>query len=1069
MKGKIKRLTSLCLVAILTTASLSISIPTVKAASVEVNVNFSLVADYPLVKNKVSPFNSGYVGEERWLRDMYLADELNINSFRYETGWGMGEGVDALNNNFAYRHELGAPQIFGSVDNLQYNFSIMDHITDALNLGGMNPMYIHGYSPQVLQSGDSFTSKPNNMNAWKQVNKAFAQHWKDTGRNVGFYEIWNEPDLVPIFFTGSKEDYFEIYQYGAQGVKEGDSDAKVGGPVLAFTSDWTPDFLNYVSQNNLPLDFLSFHKFGFPQDTVPVYRNYLDGAFFTTELILSEYNSYQPGVQYPDFHQDGAVDTNKAAYMLLHDFNYFMQQPDLTKVYWAQFNDPEVFGDTADRCGMINNDGRRKAVFNAYKIYGDMPVDRKQLTISDSAIEGMASADSHKAAVVLWNMFETDKSVDVSLDGIPFSQGTLKVQRIDTQNANYNVNPQSENLQVTESRTNISTSGLTWSGTVPGMSVVYLTVEDGTFLTDDSKKDIATVVQTNHYFFERSKSNYATFDENTWTARLGMVNEEFADSLVGVTVEDLPDSFHVNCEVNGTLQDKDNNSLLGIRIDYMVNGSYQKGVLFHGGLYHSNRESKLPWGTMQLPDQVVQVSNFSDFSINPADYAPAGWNNGRVIISFEQQNAGKNTQAKFSINKASAPEKELINWYTMEDNGYFANDKTGNGFNAQLYGGATFTDEGLTGKAMIFNGDSAYADFANKVENDFTISFWMKTTQTGGTGPWYYGKGLVDGENPGVTNDFGVSLLGDRLAFGVGNPDTTIYSQTPVNDGAWHLCTVTRQQSNGKMKLYIDGELEATGTGSTQALDTVTTLNLGRIQTGSNYYEGLLDDVRIYNYLIPEGLIQELSGDKFLNGQYHFDSVSNTKAIDSSNKQNDINLYGNVATIVGQKGKALTFDGSSYGTLTRNIADDFTIGFWVKTTQTMSGTQWYEGAGLLDGECPEVTNDFGVSLLDGKLAFGTGRPDVTIKSNTSINDGNWHYCTVTRERPSGKMSLYVDGIKEAETIGGKKSLYTPLELDVGRIHNSTTNYFKGSMDELVIYNRAFSDNEVKALANGELK
>ena len=135
----------------------------------------------------------------------------------------------------------------------------------------------------------------------------------------------------------------------------------------------------------------------------------------------------------------------------------------------------------------------------------------------------------------------------------------------------------------------------------------------------------------------------------------------------------------------------------------------------------------------------------------------------------------------------------------------------------------------------------------------------------------------------------------------------------------------------------------------------------------------------------------------------------------------------------------------------------------------MSGTQWYEGAGLLDGECPEVTNDFGVSLLDGKLAFGTGRPDVTIKSNTSINDGNWHYCTVTRERPSGKMSLYVDGIKEAETIGGKKSLYTPLELDVGRIHNSTTNYFKGSMDELVIYNRAFSDNEVKALANGELK
>ena len=1037
---------------------------------VTISVDFSTVGGYPLVKNKVSPFNSVYVSEARWLRDQYMADELNISSLRYETAWGIGDKITTTSSKYDHCHELTPPQISGTVGNLQYNYTGMNHITDALNADGLKPMYIHCYNPLVLSNDGTMTSKPSSMTDWQSVNEAFASHWRSTGRKIEYYEIWNEPDLTNVFFTGTKEDYFDIYHYGSQGVKAGDPDAKVGGPALAYRTEWGSAFLNYVGNQQLPLDFYSYHVFSNPQNTHPIYRNHINGRFFTTELILSEYNSYRPGIQYPEFHQDGAVDTNEAAYMLLHDFKYFMSQPDLAKVYWAQFNDPEVFSDVADRCGIINNDGRRKASFNAFRIYGEMPVDRKQLIINDTAVEGFASSDSHKSAVALWNMSETDKELGISFSGIPFLQGLFKLYRIDESHANYNIDPQAEELIVTEKQLINNTTGLTWTGTLPGKSVVYITIEDGTFLTDDAVKHVADIIRTNRYFFERHKSHYAEFDEKSWIARLGMVNENYADSLVGVTVENLLSAIQVNCETTGTIQDKDRNSLLGIRIDYMVNGSYQKGVLFHNGLYHSNRESLLPWGTKGLPDQVIQITDFSEFNIIPSLYAPDSWNNGRAILSFELQNAGAGASVKFSINKVSGHEKRLVNWYQMEESGNLVVDKTGNGFAAQVYGGAIIGNNGIVGKAISFNGTNVWLSIPKKIEDDFSISFWMRTEQTGGSaGPWYYGYGLIDGECAGVTNDFGISLLQGKLAFGVGNPDTTIYSQVNVNDGKWHHCTCTRNKTDGAIRLFVDGHLEASGVAGMQTLVASTELNAGRIHTGFNYYNGLLADIRIYNYVIPEGLVGELSGRKYLNGRYSFDSIADAQTADSSDKHNHMTLFGTVGIQVGQKNNALAFSGNGYGAITRNVTDDFTIGFWVKTTQASTGTHWYEGIGIIDGECPGVVNDFGVSLVGNKLAFGTGSPDTTIHSITDINDGEWHYCTATRQRPDGKMRIYVDGVLEAEATGGKKSLYTPLELNVGRTHNSETRYFVGLIDELTILNKALSPNEVAALADSILE
>src|SRR5579862_8241321 len=50
--------------------------------------------------------------------------------------------------------------------------------------------------------------------------------------------------------------------------------------------------------------------------------------------------------------------------------------------------------------------------------------------------------------------------------------------------------------------------------------------------------------------------------------------------------------------------------------------------------------------------------------------------------------------------------------------------------------------------------------------------------------------------------------------------------------------------------------------------------------------------------------------------------------------------------------------GSSYGTLPVVVKDNFSIGFWLKTTMTASSSsQWYGGNSLIDAEVCGVTND----------------------------------------------------------------------------------------------------------------
>jgi hypothetical protein len=209
------------------------------------------------------------------------------------------------------------------------------------------------------------------------------------------------------------------------------------------------------------------------------------------------------------------------------------------------------------------------------------------------------------------------------------------------------------------------------------------------------------------------------------------------------------------------------------------------------------------------------------------------------------------------MNSLIVPTDYLNYWPLDETSGTVAHDSSGNGNNATV-SGATWSSAGKINGCLSFNGLNYYAQAANSLSGDFSISFWVKTTQSAGNGDWYYGRGLVDGYTAPDMNDFGTSLNGGNFAFGTGNPDTTIISTAAINDGNWHQCVATRTQASGALAVYVDGNLSATGTGGTNLLTAATYLRFGSRQTGSNFFDGSLDDIRLYNRVLGSNEVTAL-------------------------------------------------------------------------------------------------------------------------------------------------------------------------------------------------------------------
>jgi hypothetical protein len=210
---------------------------------------------------------------------------------------------------------------------------------------------------------------------------------------------------------------------------------------------------------------------------------------------------------------------------------------------------------------------------------------------------------------------------------------------------------------------------------------------------------------------------------------------------------------------------------------------------------------------------------------------------------------------------SGAPPGDLVRArYPFEGN---AQDISGNG-NHGTPTALTYV-AGKTGtQAAQFDGSSSNVVIPRSVTDDFSVTMWVKTTDTAGSAgaQWWSGKGLVDGEVGGGGADWGTSIVNGKFVIGVGAPggDTTVASSVNINDGAWHHLVATRNNTTGAMAVYVDSTLTGSGTGPTGSRTFSPSFRIGGLQPGYNYLNGTLDDVRLYDRVLTMDEIIASSG-----------------------------------------------------------------------------------------------------------------------------------------------------------------------------------------------------------------
>jgi len=164
---------------------------------------------------------------------------------------------------------------------------------------------------------------------------------------------------------------------------------------------------------------------------------------------------------------------------------------------------------------------------------------------------------------------------------------------------------------------------------------------------------------------------------------------------------------------------------------------------------------------------------------------------------------------------------------------------------------------GKIGNALSFDGTNDYVEVPDSdnldVSNEITVEVWLKTSasQDNGDGiivkgtPFTYLLQAWDGKiNPGV-------FISDGTWCGSG-----WLSTKSVFDGSWHHLALTFDGTD--QKFYIDGILDTTKACSGQIRTNDANLYLGWRPDGNYYFNGIIDEPRIWNIALTSDQIQSI-------------------------------------------------------------------------------------------------------------------------------------------------------------------------------------------------------------------
>ncbi len=306
---------------------------------------------------------------------------------------------------------------------------------------------------------------------------------------------------------------------------------------------------------------------------------------------------------------------------------------------------------------------------------------------------------------------------------------------------------------------------------------------------------------------------------------------------------------------------------------------------------------------------------------------------------------------------------------------------------------------------------------------------------------------------------------GGNVVLGIsddGDLSTEERTTDAISKSAWHHIVGT-YNGGGEYLLYVDGLLVASNGGG--AASGAIYQGTGRLTIGARYedatstyaspFDGSIDQVAIFNRTLSDDEILELYQSDVV-----LDSSGNT-VIDYTGR-NDGTNYGAKQTELGYFGKGFEFDGINDYV---EVQDDpslspssITVSVWAK-----SNTENWNDHGFLFTKVSSLRIN---PLKDEKLVYYGIFDDATGWRGTFVNPPDiteWHMYTYTYDE--NLLVAYLDGVEiDSMVIGGGPVYDSTYPLKIGSDDiPGQQRYFNGTIDDVMIFNRSLSAEEIAAL------
>ncbi|WP_169089299.1 glycoside hydrolase family 2 TIM barrel-domain containing protein [Paenibacillus sp. PL91] len=228
---------------------------------------------------------------------------------------------------------------------------------------------------------------------------------------------------------------------------------------------------------------------------------------------------------------------------------------------------------------------------------------------------------------------------------------------------------------------------------------------------------------------------------------------------------------------------------------------------------------------------------------------------GTVTLPADVTNPN-NVPLTTSISVSTKLVELVAHWKFDEGSGTTVGDSSGKGNIGTLVNNPTWTDSGKIGGALTFSGGSRVEINAPATLNqtgDETVSLWFKTSQpaTSTTSIFRQDKRFT-----------ALQLAGGKAQVAYwpnssSNLKTLSFPWT-YSDNQWHHYVASYDSSTG-LKIYVDGNVVASDTMNLGPLPAVTNkIALGAAEFGGEAYNGLLDDVRVFDLELTQDQVSQL-------------------------------------------------------------------------------------------------------------------------------------------------------------------------------------------------------------------